>query len=69
METRDSAVTACTSLQPDQTIGPSHHRFKLIAAGPSHPPGQLWSAQDVTTTTPVDVSLLIFDPRQFSDKS
>jgi hypothetical protein len=69
METRDSAVTAYTSLQPDQTIGPSHHRFKLIAAGPSHPPGQLWSAQDVTTTTPVDVSLLIFDPRQFSDKS
>ena len=69
METRDSAVTAYTSLQPDQTIGPSHHRFKLITAGPSHPPGQLWSAQDVTTTTPVDVSLLIFDPRQFSEPS
>lgn len=69
METPDSAVTAYTSLQPDQTIGPSHHRFKLISAGPSHPPGQLWSAQDVTTTTPVDVSLLIFDPRQFSEQS
>lgn len=69
METSDSAVTAYTSLQPDQTIGPSHHRFKLISAGPTHPPGQLWSAQDVTTTTPVDVSLLIFDPRQFSEQS
>lgn len=65
----DPAVTAFTSLEPGQTIGPSHHRFQLIGAGPSQPPGQLWSAQDVTTTTPVDVSLLIFDPRQFSDAS
>lgn len=69
MEPSESAVTAYTSLQPDQTIGPTHHRFKLLAAGPSHPPGQLWSAQDITTTTPVDVSLLIFDPRQFTEQS
>lgn len=68
MESSESAVTAYTSLQPDQTIGPKHHRFKLISAGPSHPPGQLWSAEDVTTTTPVEVSLLIFDPRQFNEQ-
>lgn len=65
----EPSVTAYTSLQPEQIIGPKHHRFKLISAGPSQPPGTLWEAEDITTTTPVAVSLLIFDPRQFSDDS
>lgn len=65
----DPSVTAYISLQPEQIIGPKHHRFKLISAGPSQPPGVLWAAEDITTTTPVAVSLLIFDPRQFVDES
>jgi len=65
----DPSITAYISLQPEQIIGPKHHRFKLISAGPSQPPGVLWAAEDITTTTPVAVSLLIFDPRQFGDES
>ena len=65
----DPAVTAFTSLEPGQTIGPSHRRFTLISAGPSHPPGQLWRAQDLAAAEPTEVSLLIFDPRQFSDSA
>lgn len=64
---KDTRLTTYASLEAGQIIGPERHRFKLISAGPSQPPGQLWLAEDQSTQAPVPVSLLIFDPVQFPE--
>lgn len=62
-----AAAAAYSALQPGQMIGPEHHRFKLISAFPAQPPGQLWQAEDQTSSPGIPVSLLIFDPHEFVD--
>ncbi len=67
MEHAELGRKTYSSLEPGQVIGPERHRFKLIEAGASHAPGQLWKAEDLSTREPVPVALLIFDPCQFAD--
>ncbi|MBR9884414.1 MAG: SUMF1/EgtB/PvdO family nonheme iron enzyme [Oceanospirillales bacterium] len=55
----DSAnVKPLDLLKPEQVIGPDHHRFRLTAPLSSHPLGQLWQADDISTTKPTPVTLL-----------
>jgi len=57
----DSKDTRPPALLPDQQLGPSHHYFKLSAPGGPHPLGELWSAQDISTSGAPEVTLLILD--------
>ena len=49
-------------LQPGQVIGPDHHPFKLTSQFQTNLFGQLWYAEDLSTSRSVPVTLQIFDP-------
>ncbi|RTE65527.1 hypothetical protein EH243_11335 [Amphritea opalescens] len=49
-------------LKPDQIIGPDHHQFKLTSLLRLNRFGQLWYAEDLSTSRSVPVTLQIFDP-------
>ncbi len=49
-------------LKEGEQVGPDHHKFQLRGSAVDCPLGQLWQADDVSTTTPVDVSLIMLDP-------
>jgi len=56
----DSAILKqLAALQPEHVIGPEHHRFRLKEPLSAHPLGQLWQADDIATTQPTPVTLLI----------
>ncbi|WP_432696190.1 SUMF1/EgtB/PvdO family nonheme iron enzyme [Marinobacterium sp. YM272] len=58
----DNATTQLlASLKPELVLGPEHHRFRLKSVQSPHPLGQLWEAEDISTTTPTPVSLLFLD--------
>ncbi|WP_409523213.1 SUMF1/EgtB/PvdO family nonheme iron enzyme [Nitrincola sp. MINF-07-Sa-05] len=59
----DSKDTRLPALLPDQKLGPSHHSFRLNATGGTHPLGELWSAQDISTSGSPEVTLLILDTK------
>ncbi|GAA0681133.1 hypothetical protein GCM10009104_02060 [Marinobacterium maritimum] len=66
----DSAYAA---LKEELVIGPSHHRFQLVRHQRDHFMGAIWLAEDISTASRTEVSLLILRPelvRQpgFSDK-
>lgn len=50
------------SLKEEMTLGPEHHRFKLLKPGNEHPLGQYWQAEDVSVTGNPIVTLLVFNP-------
>lgn len=55
----DSAILKqLDALGPEQVIGPEHHRFRLKQPLSPHPLGQLWQAEDISTTKPTPVTLL-----------
>lgn len=47
------------SLNDGQVIGPEHHKFKLKGAATPHPLGEFWQADDISTSTPTPVSLIV----------
>ncbi|MBU2965404.1 SUMF1/EgtB/PvdO family nonheme iron enzyme [Amphritea sp. 2_MG-2023] len=49
-------------LKPDQIIGPDHHQFKLTSLLQPNRFGQLWYAEDLSTSRQVPVTLQIFEP-------
>lgn len=49
-------------LEPGQIIGPDHHQFKLTSQFQTNRFGQLWYAEDLSTSRSVPVTLQIFDP-------
>ncbi|EPJ44880.1 MAG: hypothetical protein OFPII_31590 [Osedax symbiont Rs1] len=49
-------------LTEGEQVGPDHHKFQLRGTAVECSLGQLWQADDVSTTTPVDVSLIMLDP-------
>ncbi|MDO6562934.1 SUMF1/EgtB/PvdO family nonheme iron enzyme [Amphritea sp. 1_MG-2023] len=49
-------------LKPGQIIGPDHHQFKLSRQLELNRFGQLWQADDLSTSRSVSVTLQIFDP-------
>ena len=49
-------------LTTGQTVGPDHHQFKLTEQLKSDQFGQVWNAEDLTTSTSVPVTLHIFNP-------
>ncbi|WP_417226358.1 SUMF1/EgtB/PvdO family nonheme iron enzyme [Amphritea sp.] len=49
-------------LKPDQIIGPDHHQFKLTSLLQPNRFGQLWYAEDLSTSRSVPVTLQILDP-------
>ncbi len=49
-------------LKEGEQVGPDHHKFQLRGSAVDCSLGQLWQADDVSTTTPVDVSLIMLDP-------
>lgn len=56
----DSAILKqLGALTPERVIGPEHHRFRLKEPLSPHILGQLWRAEDISTTTPTPVTLLI----------
>ncbi|MBV1790085.1 SUMF1/EgtB/PvdO family nonheme iron enzyme [Marinobacterium sp. D7] len=46
------------ALKPELVIGPEHHRFRLKTLLSPHMLGQLWQAEDISTTQPTPVTLL-----------
>ena len=58
-----------TDLVEGQQIGPDHHRFQLRGTAHDCPLGQIWQADDVSTKTPINVSLIILDPFFLQNKS
>ena len=50
------------SLNDANIIGPEHHRFKLKGNSAPHPLGQLWQADDLSTSSPTPVSLIVIAP-------
>jgi formylglycine-generating enzyme required for sulfatase activity len=58
-----------TSLSEGQLIGPDHHKFQLKGSASDCPLGQLWNADDVSTKTAVNVSLIFLDPVFLLNKS
>ncbi|WP_432472453.1 SUMF1/EgtB/PvdO family nonheme iron enzyme [Amphritea sp. HPY] len=55
-------------LQAGQIIGPDHHQFKLTSQLKDTALGQLWNAEDQSTSTLVPVTLQIFDPTLLKHK-
>lgn len=49
-------------LEVGQIIGPDHHQFKLTSQLQTNRFGQLWYAEDLSTSRSVPVTLQIFDP-------
>ncbi|WP_136679903.1 SUMF1/EgtB/PvdO family nonheme iron enzyme [Neptunomonas sp. XY-337] len=49
-------------------IGPEHHRFKLVGSAVSHPLGQRWDAEDMSTPKPTPVSLFVLNPQLIRSK-
>ncbi len=49
-------------LDTGQVIGPDHHQFRLTEQLRSDQFGQVWNAEDMTTSTSVPVTLHIFNP-------
>ncbi|MBN1007354.1 SUMF1/EgtB/PvdO family nonheme iron enzyme [Amphritea pacifica] len=49
-------------LEPGQVIGPDHHQFRLTSQFQTNRFGQLWYAEDLSTSRSVPVTLQIFDP-------
>jgi len=56
-------------LEEGQQIGPDHHRFQLKGEATSCSLGQIWKADDVSTKSPIGVSLIMLDPFFLQDKS
>ncbi len=66
----DSAYAA---LKEELVIGPSHHRFQLVRHQRDHFLGAIWLAEDISTASRTEVSLLFLRPElirqpEFSDK-
>lgn len=55
----DGIPTQSAGFQSGQILGPEHHRFRLLNPLAPHPLGQLWQAEDISTTQPTAVTLLI----------
>lgn len=53
------------SLQAGQVIGPDHHQFKLSSQLKPTALGQLWHAEDLSTSTSVPVTLQFLHPHLF----
>ena len=51
-----------TNLAAGMLIGPEHHQFELRGEPVECPLGQLWQADDISTHTPLDASLIMLDP-------
>jgi formylglycine-generating enzyme required for sulfatase activity len=51
-----------TNLASGMLIGPEHHQFELRGEPVECPLGQLWQADDISTHTPLDASLIMLDP-------
>lgn len=49
-------------LESGQIIGPDHHQFKLTSQLKTNRFGQLWHAEDLSTSLSVPVTLQIFNP-------
>ncbi len=47
------------SLNDGQVIGPEHHKFKLKGTATPHPLGEFWQADDLSTSIPTPVSLIV----------
>jgi formylglycine-generating enzyme required for sulfatase activity len=56
-------------LEEGQQIGPDHHQFQLKGEALECPLGQLWQADDVSTKTPIGVSLIMLDPFFLQNKN
>lgn len=56
------------SLEAGQIIGPDHHQFKLTSQLKDNNLGQLWNAEDLSTSTLVPVTLQIFNPALLKHK-
>ncbi|WP_051559818.1 SUMF1/EgtB/PvdO family nonheme iron enzyme [Marinobacterium jannaschii] len=48
-------------LTPEQVIGPSHHRYKLIQSGDRWALGDQWRAEDISAAGRPEVTLLFLD--------
>ncbi|GGB86245.1 hypothetical protein GCM10011352_10180 [Marinobacterium zhoushanense] len=53
-----TAAQPLDALKPELVIGPEHHRFRLKTPLSPHFLGQLWQAEDISTTQPTPVTLL-----------
>lgn len=56
-------------LNEGMLIGPDHHKFQLRGSPVDCPLGQLWQADDVSTKTPINVSVIVLDPLFLQSKS
>ncbi|GAA0787274.1 SUMF1/EgtB/PvdO family nonheme iron enzyme [Marinobacterium sediminicola] len=60
MNTPTDAIFA--ALKEELVIGPNHHRFQLVRHQRDHYLGTIWLAEDISTTSRIEVSLLILRP-------
>jgi len=56
------------ALKPNLIIGPEHHRFRLGSLLSPHLLGQLWQAEDLSTTQPTPVTLLFLSEQLLGRK-
>lgn len=59
----DSQQALYNGLKAEQIIGPDHHPYKLLTALKPTILGQLWQAEDLSTSSSALVSLQIIDPK------
>jgi formylglycine-generating enzyme required for sulfatase activity len=62
MDNQQPRQVASSTLSDGQIIGPSHHKFTLKGIPSQHPLGQFWQAEDMSTSSPTPVSLIIISP-------
>ncbi|SIS99374.1 SUMF1/EgtB/PvdO family nonheme iron enzyme [Neptunomonas antarctica] len=62
MDNQQPQQQPALTLSDGQTIGPSHHKFTLKGMPSEHPLGQFWQAEDISTSSPTPVSLIIISP-------
>lgn len=55
-------MTSLNSLQDGQIIGPEHHRFRLTGEPLSYPLGDIWQAEDQSTSKAFPVTLFMIHP-------
>lgn len=58
----NTAESLYEGLQEGASIGPEHHRFKLVKHNTRHPLGQLWQAEDIGVAGSPLVTLLVINP-------